>query len=456
MARKILPKSRQRGSILAIVLFAIILLLISGMGVLTIGATTRIFSIRTVADAAARSAADTGVTKAIHRMNAGLYDGTWNPNKNYLWEFHKALPNSDAIYSYFVARANWYYGEVMPTGDDPLIDFFKSASATDGEYIVSSLGRYRGSKRKIYATVRLKGCGDTGVLVRDKLVLKAGTIVAGADSRNGPEIDPTVLTEIGTISIEPDDVVLNNTVIVQGNVQVGVNGDVDIVIKDLGATTGLRYAMPEEPEFPYVYPPEISETFKAFDVPIRINKKNPPSPDPNVLHIDESWNGRYTCIDLESNNKTEKIVIPAGNDVELHLTNTGTGASKAGVMLGVNCEIIIENGATLNLWVDGNIRMGTDSGFNNFGTPPSLKIWGYWREPLIGQTWTLNTKSEYFGQVYAPNADVIVNAKGHVYGSFVGYTFDMRNGGNLIYDGALKVVDPDDPGVRFVLKRWHE
>lgn len=456
MARKIFKKFKKHGSALAIVLFAIILLLISGMGVLTIGQTTRIFSIRTAADTAARSAADTGITKAIHQMNTRLYDGTWNPNKNYLYEFHKILPNSEGTYSYFVARANWYYDEVMPTGDDLLIDFFKSASGSDGEYIVSSLGRYAKARKRIYATVRLKGCGDTGVLVRDQLVLKAGTVVAGANSRNGPDIDPTVITEIGTISTAPDDVVLNNTVIVQGNVQVGVNGDVDIVIKDLGATTGLRYAMPEEPEFPYVYPPAISETFKAYDVPIRIDRKNPPSPDPNVLYIDQSWNGRYACIDLESNNQTEKIVIPAGNDVELHLTNTGNGAAQAGIMLGVGCEIIIEKGATLNLWVDGNIRSGVDSGFNNYGTPPDLKIWGYWREPLIGQTWTLNTKSEYFGQVYAPNADVIVNAKGHVYGAFVGYTFDMRNGGNLIYDSALKVVDPDDPGVRFVLKRWYE
>ena len=286
--------------------------------------------------------------------------------------------------------------------------------------------------------------------------MKAGTLVAGADSRNGDQIDPSVVVEIGTISIAPDDIVLNNGVIVQGNVQIGVNGDVDTVIKDLGATTGLRYPMPEEPDFPYVCPPPISDTFQAFDVPIRIDKKNPPSPDPNVLYLDESWNGRYTCIDLENNNETEKLVIKSGNDVVLHLTNTGNGTSQASIMLGVGCEIIVEDGATLNLYVDGNIRSGTDSGINNLGTPPSLKIWGYWREPFLGQSWTLNAKSEYFGQIYAPNADIVVNAKGDVYGSFTSYTFDMRNGGNLIYDAALKVVDPDDPGVRFILKRWYE
>lgn len=447
---------------MTLTLLAVILLLLSGMGILTVGQTSRIFSIRTAADAAARSAADTGITKAIWAMNAKLMDGTWNPNKNYLWEFRQTLPNSEATYSYFVARVNWYYGDVLPTGDDALIDFFKNAAATDGDYVVTSLGRYSSAQRKIYATVRLQGRGDTCVIVRDQLTLKANTLVAGADSRNGREIDPSVFTEIGTTSIGTDDVVLNNGVTVMGNVVIGVNGDVDTVVKDLGATTGLMYPMPEEIEFPYVYPPAISETFPAFDVPIYIDKKNPPSPDPNVLHITEVGgggdfvSGRYTCIDLESSNLVQKIVIPAGNDVQLHLTNTGVGTAQASIMLGVGCEIIIEEGATLNLWVDGNIRMGTDSGFNNKGTPPQLKIWGNWREPLTGQSWTLNAKSEYFGQVYAPNADIVVNAKGDLYGAFTGYTFDMRNGGNLIYDGALRDVDPTEPGVNFVLKRWYE
>ncbi|MHC4740850.1 MAG: DUF7305 domain-containing protein [Planctomycetota bacterium] len=463
MTRKIFAKFKKRGSVLAMVLFAIVLLLLSGMGVLTIGQTSRIFAIRTAADVGARAAADTGITKAIWAMNTRLMDGTWNPNKNYLWEFQRTLPNSDATYSYFVARANWYYDEVMPTGDDTLIDFFKSAAASDGDYIIASLGRYNAARRRIYATVRIQGRGDTCVIVRDQLTLKANTLVAGADSRNGSEIDPTVFTEIGTTSIETDDVVLNNGVTVMGNIVVGVNGDVDTVVKDLGATTGLMYPMPEEVDFPYVYPPEISDTFPAWDIPIRIDRKNPPSPDPNVLYITETLaaggdfaSGRYTCIDLESNNKTEKIIIPSGNDVQLHLTNTGNGTNQASIMLGVGCEIIIEKGATLNLWVDGNIRMGTDSGFNNLGTPPQLKIWGNWREPLMGQSWTLNAKSEYFGQIYAPNADVVVNAKGDLYGAFTAYTFDMRNGGNLIYDGALRDVNPTDPGVIFALKRWYE
>lgn len=458
MGGKKFPKSAKRGSIMALVLFAVVLLLLSGVGVLSIGQTARIFSIRTSAEVAARSAADTGVTKALSTMNTRVKAGTWSDH-TWLWEFLKTLPNSDgARYSYFVYQPNKIYGDVMPTGDDALIDFVVAASAEKNDYLITSLGRYNTARKAIYATARLIGVGDSLIIVRDSVTLKAGTTVDGRDSRDA-SVDGTA--EVGTISTLGDKVVLNNGVYIDGNVQVGVGGDPAVVVKDLGGeVTGMMYPLPEEPKFPYIYPPTASAAFIYHDTVLGIDKKNPPSPDPNVLVLTEADNGRYKCIDLESNNLTQKIVIASGNNVVLHLTNTGTGTSQAGIMLGVGCEIVIEDGATLNLYVDGNIRSGTDSGFNNMGTPPDLKIWGNFRPDVTGgevsQNWTLNAKSVYFGQIYAPTADIVVNAKGDLFGSFTANTFDMRNGGNLYYDAALRDVDPDDEGVHFELRRWYE
>lgn len=445
---------------MALVLLAVILLLLSGMGVLTIGQTVRMFSIRTAADVSARSAADAGITKAVHAMNKKLFNGTWNPYVNWLLELYKKLPNSsNADYTYFVFKPNWLYGDIMPSGNDALIDFFLSADGQDGDYIVWSLGRYTTAQKTIYAIVRLKGCGDTGFVVRDQLVLKADSYVSGADSRNGPEEDPSVLVEIGTTSIGDGDIVLNNNTVVKGNVAVGVGGNVNTVIKDLGATTGLRYAMPEEMEFPYVYPPtplepEPSATFVNYDTVLQLSAKNPPDPnEPNVMYITENMNGRYQRIFLSQN---QTIIIPSGNDVVLHLTQTGTGTNKNSIYMGQGCEFIIENGASLELWVDGNISMGNSNGFNNLGKPTDLKIYGNWRGLNVGQTWEIKAKSEYFGQIYAPAADITLKAKGKFFGAITGYSFTMMNSGALYYDGALRQVDPGDEGVRFVLKRWYE
>ena len=471
MVRNKLLRSKRPGSVIALVLFAVVLLVLSGVGVLSLGQTVRVFSIRTAAEVTARTAADAGITKAIWQMNENLPDA--GP-----CEGTAVLPNCGATYSYIVDKAAKYYGDIVSSGNQGLIDFVNLAyTKTPGtyDYVVTSIGRYngvwlegeyKGAEKVIYATVRLVGCGDKDTF-RDSVTLKAGAEVKGADSRNGPEYDPGVLVEIGTTSTDAGAVTLNNNVTVNGNIFVGVGGDIGEVINapgDGAIVTGDKYAMTEEPEFPYIYPPVASDTFKYYDTKIGILKTED---DPNK-YFDESMNGRYTMIDLNNKGletRTERLIIKSGtpekwNNVVLHLTNTGTGMAQASISLGQGCEIIVEKEATLNLYVDGDISSGEGSGFNNLGTPPQLKIWGNWTEstPTIGfsQDWDLNAKSRYFGQIYAPSASVQVNNSGDLYGAFTAYDFTMMNGGNLYYDGALRVVDPDDPGVRFVLKRWHE
>lgn len=456
MVRNKLLRSKKAGSVMALVLFAVILLLLSGMGVLSLGQNTRIFSIRTAAEIVARSAADDGITKALWQLNWNLEDG-WAGHA-LPFEDNTVLPNCNgATYSYVVVKAANYSGAA------DLIDFVGSAYPTkapgSGDYVVRSIGRYNGAEKVIYATLRLRGAGDECVIVRDAITLKSGTYVDGRDSRDPTNLNPDVLTEIGTTSADASKVTLNNGVTVDGNILVGVDGDPAQVIKDLGAVvTGDKYAMIEEPEFPYVDIPDGLLDHRPKNLEIG-NKA-----DPN-LYIDETWNGIYGMIDLDTGavgkERPENLIIKTGNNVVLYLTNTGTGVSKASISLGRDCGIIIEDGATLNLYVAGNILSNTGSGFNNLGTPPQLKLWGNWTEttPTTGfsQNWQLNAKSEYFGQIYAPAASVQVNNSGDLYGAFTAYDFTMMNGANLYYDGALREVDPTkDPLVRFVLKRWYE
>jgi hypothetical protein len=152
--------------------------------------------------------------------------------------------------------------------------------------------------------------------------------------------------------------------------------------------------------------------------------------------------------------------MPDGTDrpVVLYLTGNNQGTA---IDMGQSCEIRIAKGASLEVYVDGDIKSGENSGFNNLGTPPDLKLWGLpWNPTKQNKrpVYQLNAKSEYFGLIYAPDADVQVNNSGDLYGAFTAYNFTMMNDGNLYYDGALRDVnlnDPD-PGVRFVLTRWVE
>jgi len=458
MVRNKLLRSKKPGSVMALVLFAVILLLLSGMGVLSLGQNTRIFSIRTAAEIVARSAADDGITKALWQLNFDIENDSFNPNA-LPYENDMELPNCNgATYSYVIVKAISLYSSTGLSGDQDLIDFVGWAfpvAPTAGEYVVRSIGRYNGAEKIIYAIIRVRGCGDSCVIVRDTMELKAATTVDGRDSRDA-SVDGTA--EVGTISIEENKVTLFPGSYIDGNVQVGVGGDPELVVKDQGATvTGMMYPLPEEPQFPYIYPPvaSVSPPFAYYDTPISIKKKD----DPN-LYFYTNMSGRYTQIDLDNNNRTEKLIIKSGNNVVLHLTSIGTGAAKASIALGVGCEIIIEDGATLNLYVDGDILSGNSSGFNNLGTPPQLKIWGTWTETTRSddycQQWDLRAKSDYFGQVYAPAANMTVNNRGTIYGSFTAYEFTMMNGGYLYYDAALRDVKTSDEGAHFVLKRWYE
>jgi len=71
MYKKLL-QSKRSGFALALVLTAVILLLVIGVGLLSIGTQERLMGVRTSSEIAARNAADTGLTKALFTMNRML------------------------------------------------------------------------------------------------------------------------------------------------------------------------------------------------------------------------------------------------------------------------------------------------------------------------------------------------------------------------------------------------
>src|SRR4030043_520889 len=72
MDRKKYPKPKRDGFAMAMMLCAIILLFLAGLGTLTLGMHSRMLGVRTCSELAARSAADSGLTKALFEMNQKL------------------------------------------------------------------------------------------------------------------------------------------------------------------------------------------------------------------------------------------------------------------------------------------------------------------------------------------------------------------------------------------------
>ncbi|MBN2456979.1 MAG: hypothetical protein JXB29_10685 [Sedimentisphaerales bacterium] len=405
----ILTKKRK-GSAIVLVVLAVVILSTMGIGLLKLSQDSRIFAIRNTQGIKARCAADAGLAKAVFEMNEKLQTKPWDdsilPKAS-----GQALPNTAATFGYEVTL-----------GDD----------IGDGIYTIESTGIYVQATKKTYATIDLVGIFDHAILTREMLTMKAGTLIDGYNSSDAGDTD--VELKIGTISILPDQLILNSGIVVDGDVFVGVDGIVDVVIKDLGADTGMRTSLTEEPFCPVISPPALSNKGK-IDVKGTTETMGP------------SDSGKYSELKVADKGKDNPGIVEIdGGEVVLHITGD--------IDMGTRCEIKIKPDSSLIIYVDGDVQAGNSDGFNNETCiPSSLKIYG---NAAGSQRFDIKAKSNVFGALYAPQADIILRAQGDVYGAVTANSFEMKSGNNFYYDEALRNVDLDDEGVRFVIKRWRE
>lgn len=404
------PKTKRCASALVLVVFAIVVLALIGVGLLRIGLDSHVYAIRNSRVIAARSAADAGLTKAIYEMNKKLLISAWD-DSTLPSAIDEILPNADAVFSYTITK--------LP------------ATILSRPYVIEATGRAGLAQRTVYATTKLRTLADYAIFVKNRLILKAGTTVSGFDSTDPSKTGINV--QIGTNSTSDDAVVLYSGVTIEGDVFVGAGGDVEEGIKDTGATiTGGEYA-------------QADETFTLFAPPAGLFDKVMPVIKGETVSITQNDSGTYPSIDIYRGLGGPGVLEVTSGDVVLHITGD--------MNLGQDCEIIIRAGASMTVYLAGDLTSGNNSGFVNENTPPNLKLYGIAPE---SQTFDIKAGSEYFGQIYAPNADVKIKATGDLYGAFVAESFEMKSGGNIFYDKALSFVDITDQDARFAIDRWYE
>lgn len=411
-------KLKRRGAVLPLVMFAVVILLTMGTGLLALGLNSRIFSIRAASAIKARTAADAGLTRALFEMNEQLR--LKKLNKNILPHAAETdLPNCDATFSYTVI-----------------------ADISGSGYIIGSIGESGKARKMVYATIGLQGPFDNAILTKQTLILKSDTVVDGYNSMD--PLDDDIDVDIGTQSTLNDSVVLNNGVVVKGDVFAGTGSDLNAVIKDLGATTGDKYTAA-----PYSLPQATAPALPAKPAIEAVGE---------TVKITPADSGTYPEIYLRQFVEKVKGVtttIPSalvveGGDVVLYMTGD--------IQLENSCEIVVTHNSTLTIYTDGNIHCRLGSGINTENPPEKAETLQIYATGQDKQFFDIKAKSEFTGVIYAPNADVDLYAKGDVYGSVIADSFEFKAGGNYHYDEALKEVGTNDydKGARFVVERWHE
>jgi hypothetical protein len=268
--------------------------------------------------------------------------------------------------------------------------------------------------KKVYAALRVKGLFDLGILVKETVTLHSGVLVDGYNSSDPSQAD--VLVQVATVSNNPGDIAVMPGATVDGEILIGVDSD-----------------------FPEVDPPALAVT----DTDIYTKGK--------TITIGPADSGQYNNINLlqqgDVNTGTVKpgILEIAGGDVVLYVTGD--------IWLGNSCEITIKPDSSLTLYLDGDLVMGNSSSFNNeTKIPGNLALYGTGEDQKL----EVKAKSDWYGVIYAPNADIYLKAKGDVYGAFVAKSLDNKSGGFVWYDSALRDVDLDGIGSRFAVRRWWE
>ncbi len=392
--------SKKRGSAIPLAVVAVMILLAMGTGLLSLGLQSRIISIRTASDIAARSAADAGLIKALFEMNEKLKVGAWN-DSSLPFGTNISLPNCDAVFSYTV------------TGN------------LSSGYTVESTGIFNQAQRTVSCTLQLQGPFEAAIFTENGMELNNSAVV---DWYNNTEDDK--IMQIGTNNTASGSVVLRNSATVYGDVVVGMGGDPGAVINDYGATvTGDTRALTERYVMQPITVPEWLESLPS-------NGAIPN--DTNDTTITTS--ARYSSIDLGN---SETVTI--SGDITLYITGD--------IILGNSAELGIESDASLVLYLGGDFEGKNSSTVNNeTQDPQKLKIYGLDSCEII----RFKNSSDFYGAIYAPNADVLMNNSANIYGSVISKSFEQRNSATFNYDVTLREVSINDEAVFFTITNWHE
>ncbi len=387
------------GFALATMMCTVVILLIIGMGVISVGMQSRVFSIHTSSQMVARSAADAGAIQALYEMNKKVKVQPWN-NGNLPQLTDELLPNTDATYSFAVSGNLSKGHSVKSTGVNGLV------------------------QKTVLCSLPLQGLFEYALFGDEYVELKSGGTVIPYNYDPGDEY-----LQVGTNSILANAVVLKNSATVDGDVVVGVGGDPDAVIDDTASgIQGNTFIMPKEHDLSQITVPQWLASM--------------PSGGTINSNTTISSSGQYDNINLGNNNK-----ITTKGNVSLYIVGD--------VILDNSAELRIsnDNNASLILFVGGNIEVKNGGVINNLSKDAKkLQIYGL----SSCQSIVLKNGSDFYGAVYAPNADVVLLNSGDMYGSVIADSVDQRNSATFHYDVTLREVSIEDIGVRFVIRQWRE
>ena len=234
--------------------------------------------------------------------------------------------------------------------------------------------------------------------------------------------------DIGTNSIatSPPAISLSGNAILNGDISIGPDGDVyqAISLADERNLNGDMEVLAEPVDLP------------AINAPSGLPNKGSISLtgfDNNTIDSD----GKYENFQLDNHS-----TVTFTNDAIIHITGEFNILS--------NSKFIIENNATVVIYVDGKIQFDSNVEINNVGKIPreffivgtDQLTDGVNGEPGID----LNSNETFYGVIYSPYATVNIDSNADIFGAIVGKHITLDSNVKFHFDEDLLNSPPDPFG----------
>lgn len=435
-----LRRSPQRGSVLIVALLVSALIAVALGSYLNLNLTSTRLSKRTFYSYAALNLAEAGTEEAVWSFNRpGVGDPTgwnaWTKNNGAAWQkfsgFGLSADHAGTVKVY-VDNYN------PPPSVQPKIIVQATVAAADDQ----------SQTKMLEVTLRRRSYFANGLVAKQNVVFNGAN--TSVDSWNSdPDNDPTtppvpysaaVRTDHGSVASVA---VLNSSVAVNranvwgyiatggGQPQVGAQGTIR------GVHTPANVA---------VDPARVSTDFNAsFGVVAAPTNGTP------LLSVGATLGttGAATVWQCASLNLSGNQTLTIQGDVILVLT---AGSGQSALSVTGNASIVLAPGATLTIFVGGDVKIAGRGLGNGNIQPVTCRIWGTNRG-TIGQSIEVAGLGSLSAVIYAPYGDVKINGSGDVMGSIVARNIILVGDAAFHYDEALANFGGGAP---YGVAKWRE
>jgi hypothetical protein len=403
MEKRNLSQCARTGFALVMIVLAVLILELIGIGLLTISSHNCALAIRQGSEITARAACDAGITMAIQTMKNEYANNFINYNNN---------PDGLCSNSNITKYANRVFAMSSPPAS---YSYTVSYDNIDKLYQIDCTGKAGYSRKTAHAKVQGKAFNVFfGMGLCNNLYSKNNDIYLAYPAGSGELL-------IKTNSIADSAIDLSKSAI-EGDVAVGDGGNPSKVVKNPDAVTGKIYASAN-----IVYPPIQAPSGPAGPAVNNGSCTITAAPPEGQAY---QYNSISTSGDITINPNLGNVAIYVSGSMSISNIIVGEGSTLL-LYIGQNLT------GTNNVAITNNNLDGSNS---NKPDPKHVFIYGTTGVSSV-QNITFKNNADVYACIYAPNADVQLKNNGNVYGSIVADSFTFKNNGMFGYDKDCSFFD---------------